>query len=68
MAYRTKAAEENYKEVLADSIFSDFKEVEGVKIPHKMVMHREGKVFIESELIAMKANGKLDAATFAKPK
>jgi len=68
MAYKTKAAEENYKEVLADSIFSDFKEVEGVKIPHKMVMHRDGKVFIESELVAMKANGKLDAATFAKPK
>jgi len=32
-----------------------------------MVMHRDGKVFIESELTAMKANGKLDAATFAKP-
>jgi hypothetical protein len=68
MAYKTKAAEENFKEVLADSVFSEFKEIEGVKIPHKMVMHRDGKVFIESELIAMKANGKLDASTFAKPK
>ena len=50
------------------SVSVHFKEVEGVKMPHKMVMHRDGKVFIESELVAMKANGKLDAATFAKPK
>jgi hypothetical protein len=66
--YKTKAAEMNFKEVTMDTIYSDHKEVDGVSIPHKLVMHRDGKVFVEAEVIGMKAMGKLDAKVFAMPK
>jgi outer membrane lipoprotein-sorting protein len=65
--FKTKAAEEGYKDVTLESRYNDFKEVDGVKIPHKMVMNRDGKVFVEAEVTAYKAEGKLDAKTFAKP-
>jgi hypothetical protein len=65
--YRTKAAEQNYQEVTADTVYSDFKEVDGVKTAHKMVMKRDGKLFVEGELQTLRAEGKLDASTFAKP-
>jgi hypothetical protein len=68
MEYRSKAAEMNFKEVTMDTIYSDFKDVDGAKVAHKMVMHRDGKVFLESEVLSMKAEGKLDAKVFAMPK
>jgi hypothetical protein len=68
MEYRTKAAELGYKEVTATNVFDDYKVVDGVKVPHKMEMRRDGKIFVESEVVTLKAEGKLDAATFAMPK
>ena len=65
--YKTKSAEMGFKEVSMDTIYSEYKEVAGARIPHKMVMHRDGKVFVEAEVTEMNAVGKLDAKTFARP-
>jgi hypothetical protein len=67
MEYRTKAAEQGYQEVDYDIVFSDYKEVDGLKTPHTTVMRRDGKLYIESELVTMKSHGTLDPALFAKP-
>jgi hypothetical protein len=66
--YKTTAAEMEFKEVTADTVYSDYREVAGAKVAHKMVMHRDGKVFVEAEVTEMTAEGKLDAKVFAMPK
>ncbi len=65
--FQSKAAEQGFKDVTTDHVFSNFKDVDGLKVAHKVVMNRDGKVFVESEVTAMKAEGKLDAKVFAKP-
>ncbi len=64
--FRTKAPEQKFAEVVQTAYYSDHRDVEGAKVPHKIVVKRDGKVFIEEELSEMKA-GMLDAKTFARP-
>jgi outer membrane lipoprotein-sorting protein len=65
--YKTKAADMKFMEVAVENKLSDYREVDGVLTPHKMVMNRDGKVFVESEVTSLKADGKLDAKVFAQP-
>lgn len=55
------------KEVLQEEFFSDFKEVHGIRRPMKLVVHQEGKKFMEGEMIDIKQIDKFDASVFAKP-
>src|SRR5207253_5715159 len=55
------------KEVTQEAIFSDFKAVEGIKVPMKVVITREGKKFVESEHQDMKLLEKLDNKTIEQP-
>jgi outer membrane lipoprotein-sorting protein len=65
--HRSKAHDLDGKEVLYESSYLDYKPVEGVKTPMKMVMKRDGKQFVEAEFMDLKPAGKLDDGTFAKP-
>jgi hypothetical protein len=67
MEHKGKAEEQGFKEVTVDHNFSDFKEVDGLKVPYKGVMNRDGKVFVEYEITSYRAVGKLDQKIFAKP-
>lgn len=55
------------KEVLQEEFFSDFKEVNGIRRPMKIVVHQDGKKFMEGEMIDLKQVEKLDDSVFAKP-
>ena len=55
------------KEVVHESLFEDFKVVDGILIPHKRVNKRDGKVDSVSELVEFKAADKLDPKLFEKP-
>ena len=68
VAYKTKSAEKEFKEVAMETTYSNYKNVDGVQSPHKMVMKRDGEIFVESEITSLKAEGKLDAKLFAMPK
>ncbi len=68
VAYKTKSAEQEFKEVSMETTYSKYKEVDGVQTPHKMAMKRDGEIFVESEITSLKAEGKLDAKVFAMPK
>jgi hypothetical protein len=50
-----------------ETFYSDFKEVGGVKIPHKMTIKRDGKQYVEGELTEFKPADKIDEKQFAKP-
>ncbi|MSQ93498.1 MAG: hypothetical protein EXR98_02955 [Gemmataceae bacterium] len=64
--YSMKAADLDFKEVVMEGTYSDFREVDGAKLPHKMSLNRDGKRFVEAELSDLKA-GKVDAKTFDRP-
>ncbi len=50
-----------------ETIYSDFKEVGGVKHAMKVVINRDGKKYIDSEVSDLVPNAKLDEKTFEKP-
>jgi outer membrane lipoprotein-sorting protein len=65
--YRTKAADLEFKEVVMESTYSDFRDIDGAKILHKIVIKRDGQRYVETELSNMKPADSLDAKTFARP-
>lgn len=54
-------------EVNQEAVYSDYKDVDGLKFPTKVVIKRDGNQFVEAELSDMKLVDKLDDKTFAKP-
>jgi hypothetical protein len=65
--WRTKAAEQQNKEVTAAMYYSKYKEIDGAKIPTHLVMKRDGKLFVDATVEDHKAVGKLADSVFAKP-
>jgi outer membrane lipoprotein-sorting protein len=63
----TKAEEQGGKEVSQEELYSDHQDVEGVKIPMKMTINRDGKKFVEAESSNVKLVEKLDDNVFSKP-
>ena len=62
-----KAEDQGFKEVNQEELYSDHQDVEGVKIPMKMTINRDGKKFVEAENSNFKLADKLDDGTFSKP-
>jgi hypothetical protein len=65
--YRIKDESQGGKEVTMESFFSDYKDVDGVKIPMKIVVKRDGDQYVEAENTDVKLADKLDDSVFAKP-
>jgi hypothetical protein len=55
------------KEFTQETLYSEYKEVDGVPVAHKFIMNRDGKPFLELEMSDYKAHEKLDDSTFGKP-
>jgi hypothetical protein len=66
-AYKVKDAEQNFKEVLMEVYFDDYRDLDGAKVAHKFVLNRDGKKFVEAEMMEIKGTKKLDAKLFAPP-
>lgn len=62
-----KDMEQGGKEVSQDVVYTDYKEVNGIKAPMKVLINREGKKYVEAELSDLKALDKLEDSVFAKP-
>lgn len=54
-------------EVRQETYYSDFKPVQGIQYPRKIVMKRDGKDYVDGETTEIKFLEKLDDSTFAKP-
>ena len=52
-------------EVDEETVMTDYKEVEGIKIPMKMAVKHDGKAFMTTEFTEPKLSAKLDAKVFA---
>jgi hypothetical protein len=64
---RVKPAEQPGQEVAQDTYYEDYRAVDGVQLPYKVVLKRDGKPYVESEILELKLPGKLPDARFAKP-
>lgn len=64
---RVKALEEGGKEVTQETLFSDYHEVQGVRVPGKIMILRDGKKYLEAEERDVKLFEKLDGKEFSKP-
>jgi hypothetical protein len=66
MERRAKDVEMN-KEFTEETLYSDFKKVNGVLVPHKQTIKRDGKVYVENETTEYEVKDKLDDNLFKKP-
>jgi hypothetical protein len=55
------------QELTQETIFADYKPVDGVQQPHKMTINRDGKPYVEGEISDFKHLDEIDGSTFAKP-
>jgi hypothetical protein len=65
--HKARAAEMDNKEVTQESYYTNYKEVDGIKVATKIVDKREGKPYVEAEASDWKNLEKVDAKLFAKP-
>jgi hypothetical protein len=64
---RAKDVQAGGDEFAEEKFYSDFKEVGGVKVPYKLTIKRDGKVYIEGEITEYKPVEKVDDSQFGKP-
>jgi outer membrane lipoprotein-sorting protein len=62
-----KSQEQGGKIVSEEAVFSDYRDVKGMKIPHKMSVKRDGELYVVSETTEYEPARSLDADTFGKP-
>lgn len=62
-----RVKDEGGKEVTEESLFEEYKEIQGVKQPTKLTVNRDGKLYLEGELSDYQFSETLDASVFAKP-
>jgi hypothetical protein len=55
------------KEVKQDVLYKDYKDIAGAKFPMKIILHRDGKKFVEAEMEDIKPEKRLDDSVFSKP-
>jgi hypothetical protein len=55
------------KETLLESHYSDYKEVDGVQVPHKTVVRHNDKPLAETEVTEIKVGETIDDSEFEKP-
>jgi hypothetical protein len=54
-------------EVSQETFFDDYKEVDGVQQPMKLLIKRDSKDYLDAEISEVKLHEKLDDKTFDKP-
>jgi hypothetical protein len=55
------------EEYTATTRYDDYKEVEGMRVAHKVTIEHDGKLFVEGETTDVKLSEKLDDSLFEKP-
>jgi outer membrane lipoprotein-sorting protein len=55
------------KEFTVETLYDDYKKVDGLPVAHKVTIKWDGKLYVESESSDVKVAEKLDDSTFEKP-
>ncbi len=67
METRGKDVMQGGQEFTSTTLYQNYKKVDGMMIPHKAIIHRDGKPYVEGEVSEVKLAEKLDDSLFAKP-
>jgi len=59
-------AQDMMKEVNLEHYYSDYKEMDGAQVPTRLIVKRDGKLFIDAMVVELKA-GKIDSKVFSMP-
>src|SRR5262245_56484498 len=59
-------AQDQMKEVKVEHYYQDYKEMDGAQVPSRVVIKRDGELFIDATMSELKA-GKIDNKVFAAP-
>jgi hypothetical protein len=62
-----RALDDNQKEVTEETFYSDYKDVDGVKVAMKVAVHHDGRRFLEMEMSEYRFLERIDAGEFARP-
>src|SRR5262249_22162698 len=62
-----RALADAQKEVTEESCYSDYKDVDGVKVPMKIVVRHDGEQFLEMEVTEYGFLERIDDSAFARP-
>jgi outer membrane lipoprotein-sorting protein len=62
-----RTLDDSQQEVTEETFFSDYKEVDGVKVPMKLVIHHDGNKYLELEVTEYRFVDRIDDAEFARP-
>jgi hypothetical protein len=65
--HRAKSPELNFKEVTMEETLSNYREVDGARLPHRIDLKRDGQRFVEADVMDWRAAPKLDPKTFDRP-
>lgn len=65
--FKTKASDLKFKEVTMEMSYSDYRDVDGAKVAHHVVLKRDGKLFVEADMLDLKAGAKINPKTFEMP-
>jgi hypothetical protein len=55
------------QEVTEERIIQEYQDIDGLKVAKKVLVNRDGKKFVEAEVLEVKSLDKLDESEFAKP-
>jgi hypothetical protein len=64
---QVKAQEQGGKEMKQETFYSGFQEVQGVKVPTKALIKRDGQVFVDATASDIRLMKRLDSKIFAQP-
>src|SRR5262249_34418538 len=59
--------DEGGPEEMQETVYADYKEIEGMKHAMKLTIKRAGKLYVESEIQEYRFHDRLDDSTFAMP-
>jgi hypothetical protein len=62
-----RTLDSSMKEVLQEEFYGDYREIDGVKRPMKVLITHDGKKFMQGEMIEVKPLDRFDDGVFARP-
>jgi outer membrane lipoprotein-sorting protein len=62
-----RALNDAQQEVTQETFFSDYKEIDGIKVPMKLLVHHDGKKYLDLEVTDYRFVDQIDSAEFARP-
>jgi hypothetical protein len=62
-----KDVESGGREFMVQTLYDDYRPVEGVQVAHRFIIRRDGRLYVQSQAVEVKVAEKLDDRLFARP-